>query len=43
MAEVRWTHDALEDMQSVAEYIEKDSFKFSQIVIQAFFNSIEIF
>lgn len=37
MAEVRWTDQAIHDMQSIADYISQDSLRYAQIQVQRFF------
>lgn len=38
MAEVIWTDQAIEDINNIAEFIAKDSFKYAQIQVGKFFD-----
>ena len=42
MAEIRWTDFAIENLIHIGEYIEQDSVKYAEIVINEIFNTIEI-
>ena len=42
MVEIRWTEQALEDMQNIAEFIAKDSVKYAKIQTQRFFEVVEV-
>ncbi|MCB0429946.1 MAG: type II toxin-antitoxin system RelE/ParE family toxin [Flavobacteriales bacterium] len=42
MAEVRWTDQAIEDINNIAEYISKDSLTFARIQTDRFFERVEI-
>lgn len=42
MVEVRWTPQSIEDIENIAEYISKDSMKYSLIQVQDFFEAAEI-
>ncbi|MCA1762222.1 MAG: type II toxin-antitoxin system RelE/ParE family toxin [Cryomorphaceae bacterium] len=37
MAEVKWTDQAIDDIDNIAEYISKDSLTFAQIQTERFF------
>lgn len=37
MAEIRWTDQAIEDIENIAEYISKDSLTFAHIQTKRFF------
>lgn len=39
MAEVRWTNQSLEDINTIAEYISKDSKRYADMQVSEFFNS----
>lgn len=39
MAKVIWTDQAIEDINNIAEFIAKDSFKYAQIQVSKFFDS----
>jgi toxin ParE1/3/4 len=41
-AEVRWTINALEDMEGIAEFIARDSEHFASIQVEKFFLRVEI-
>jgi toxin ParE1/3/4 len=41
MVEVRWTTQSLEDIDNIAEYIAKDSFRYAQIQVAKLFEAIE--
>jgi plasmid stabilization system protein ParE len=38
MAKVIWTDQAIEDINNIAEFIAKDSFKYAQIQVNKFFD-----
>ena len=42
MVEVNWTDQAIEDIQSIAKYIAKDSQRYASFQVQVFFNRSEI-
>lgn len=42
MVEVRWTPQAIEDINSIAEYIAKDSLRYAKIQTERFFDTTEI-
>ena len=42
MAEVKWTNQAIEDINNIAEYISKDSKKYARIQVDNFFNRTEV-
>ena len=39
MAEVRWTPQAIEDIENIAKYIAKDSPKYAAIQVEEFFDA----
>jgi toxin ParE1/3/4 len=39
MAEVRWTPQAIEDIDNIAKYIAKDSTKYAFVQVQEFFDA----
>ena len=42
MVEIRWTEQALEDINNIAEFIAKDSVKYAKIQVSRFFDGAEI-
>ncbi len=42
MVEIRWTPQAIEDINNIAEYIAKDSIKYAKIQTERFFEATEI-
>jgi len=42
MAEVRWTDQAIDDIEKIAEYISKDSLTFARIQTERFFERAKI-
>jgi len=42
MVEVRWTSQALEDIQHIAEFIATDSQRYAKIQVQRFFSHVEV-
>ncbi len=42
MVEIKWTDQALEDIQNIAEFIAKDSVRYASIQVERFFDTIEI-
>jgi len=42
MVEIKWTDQALEDIQNIAEFIAKDSTRYANIQVKRFFDRIEI-
>ena len=41
MAEISWTDQALQDIDNIAEFISKDSFKYAKIQSRLFFDRVE--
>ncbi len=42
MAVVRWTDQAIDDIENIAEYISKDSLTFARIQTERFFERVKI-
>jgi addiction module RelE/StbE family toxin len=42
MVKIIWTDLSLDDIDSIAEYISKDSLKYAKIQVQRFFNRVEL-
>ena len=42
MAEVKWTTQSLEDINSIAEYISKDSVRYAELFVEKVFERSEI-
>lgn len=42
MVEIRWTPQAIDDINNIAEYISKDSIKYAKIQTERFFDATEI-
>ncbi len=42
MAEVKWTTQSLEDINSIAEYISKDSVRYAELFVEKVFERAEI-
>lgn len=42
MVEVRWTDQALYDVDNIAEFIAKDSIKYAKIQVERFFDKVII-
>ena len=42
MVEIKWTDFAIENLNDIGDYIEKDSFKYAEIVVNYLFDSVEI-
>jgi len=42
MAQIRWTIQALDDIDNIASYIAKDSLKYAQWQVERFFTAVEI-
>jgi len=42
MAEVRWTDFAIENLNHIGDYIERDSVKYAEIVVNNIFDSTKI-
>jgi len=40
MVEIKWTHNALEDLDDIANYISKDSPKYAQILVKQIYEMI---
>lgn len=40
MVEVNWTKQSLEDIESIADYIAKDSKRYAEIQVEELFNSV---
>jgi len=42
MVEIKWTNFAIENLNDIGSYIEKDSFRYAEIVVNSLFDSTEI-
>ncbi len=42
MVEVRWTKQAVQDIDKIAEFIAKDSAHYAKIQAQRFFNAVKV-
>jgi len=42
MVEIKWTDFAIENLNDIGDYIEKDSFQYAKIVVNSLFDSTEI-
>jgi toxin ParE1/3/4 len=42
MVRVNWTDQALDDVENIAQFIEKDSPKYANIQVQRFFDKVKI-
>jgi len=42
MVEIKWTAFAIENLNDIGDYIEKDSFHYAKIVVNSLFDSAEI-
>lgn len=42
MVEVKWTDFAIDNLNDIGDYIEKDSFQYAQIVVNILFDSTDI-
>lgn len=42
MAEVIWTHQSIDDINNIAEFISKDSEKYAKLQVQEFFNATHV-
>ena len=42
MVEINWTDFAIENLNDIGDYIEKDSFRYAKIVVNSLFDSTEI-
>jgi len=42
MAQIRWTQQALSDIENIAEYIAKDSHVFASIQTERFFEAVKV-
>lgn len=42
MVEVKWTDFAIENLNDIGDYIEKDSFQYAEIVVNYLFDSVDI-
>jgi addiction module RelE/StbE family toxin len=41
MVEIRWTDQALQDINNIAEFISKDSISYAKIQVNLFFEEVE--
>jgi len=39
MVEIKWTDFAIENLNAIGDYIEKDSFRYAEIVVNSIFDS----
>jgi addiction module RelE/StbE family toxin len=42
MVEIKWTNFAIANLNDIGDYIEKDSFRYAEIVVNSLFNSVDI-
>jgi len=42
MVEIKWTDFAIENLNDIGDYIEKDSFQYAQIVVNFLFDATDI-
>jgi toxin ParE1/3/4 len=42
MVEVKWTKQAVQDIDKIAEFIAKDSDHYAKIQVQRFFNAVKV-
>lgn len=42
MVKIIWTDQSLDDVDSIADFIAKDSLKYAKIQVQRFFNRVEL-
>ena len=42
MVEIKWTDFAIENLNDIGDYMEKDSFHYAEIVVNSLFDSTEI-
>jgi len=42
MVEIKWTDFAIENLNDIGDYIEKDSFRYAEIVVNSLFDSTDI-
>jgi plasmid stabilization system protein ParE len=42
MVKVRWTDFAIENLNVIGDYIEKDSYVYAQMVVNALFDAVDI-
>ena len=42
MVEIKWTNFAIDNLNDIGDYIEKDSFRYAEIVVNSLFDSTEI-
>ena len=42
MVEIKWTNFAIENLNDIGDYIEKDSFRYAEIVVEALFCATDI-
>ncbi len=42
MVEVKWTDFAIENLNAIGDYIEKDSFRYAEIVVNSLFDATDI-
>ncbi|WP_426669650.1 type II toxin-antitoxin system RelE/ParE family toxin [Mucilaginibacter sp. McL0603] len=42
MAEVKWTKQAIQDIDKIAEFIAKDSDHYAKIQVQRFFDAVKV-
>ena len=42
MVEIKWTDFAIENLNNIGDYIEKDSFRYAEIVVNSLFDSTDI-
>jgi addiction module RelE/StbE family toxin len=42
MVEIKWTDFAIENLNDIGDYIEKDSFRYAEIVVNSLFDATDI-
>jgi len=43
MVEIKWTNFAIENLNDIGDYIEKDSFRYAEIVVNSLFPDFDTF
>lgn len=42
MVEIRWTNFAIQNLNDIADYIEKDSYRYASLVVERLFSTVDV-
>ena len=42
MVKIKWTQNAIQDLNDIGDYISKDSIRYAELTVEKLFNSVDI-